>query len=56
MERAEAQQVGSVPVQLDVPRLGEPLDRYLPLQPLDLASGILAISRRLPPKNLSRTF
>ena len=36
MERAEAQQVGSVPVQLDVPRLGEPLHRYLPFQPLDL--------------------
>ena len=31
----------AVPHQLDPPRLGQPLDRDLPLQPLDLCSGIL---------------
>src|SRR6266568_5170487 len=36
VERAQTQQVRPVPVQLDAPRLGQPLNRYLPLQPFDL--------------------
>jgi hypothetical protein len=46
VERAEAQQVGTVPVQLDAPRLGQPLNRDLPFQPLDL---ILRDSRHFQP-------
>ncbi len=36
VERAETQQVGTVPVQLDAPRLGQPLHGDLPFQPFDL--------------------
>ena len=36
VERAQPQQVRTVPVQLDAPRLGQPLHRDLPFQPLDL--------------------
>ena len=36
VERAEAQQVGTVPVQLDAPRLRQPLHGDLPFQPFDL--------------------
>jgi hypothetical protein len=36
VEGALAQQVRTVPVQLDAPRLGQPLDGDLAFQPLDL--------------------
>ena len=55
VERAQAQQVRPVPVQLDAPRLGQPLHRYLPFQPFDL---VLRDSRHFPPsaENLSSAF
>jgi hypothetical protein len=46
MERAEAQQVRTVPVQLDAPRLRQPLYRYLPFQPFDF---IIRDSRHFQP-------
>src|ERR1035441_2542364 len=36
VEGALTQKVGSMPGQLDPSRLGQPLNRYLPFQPLDL--------------------
>jgi len=54
VEGAEAQQVGTVPVQLDAPRLGQPLHRYLPFQPFDLGFWDSRHFDRLPEKPVKR--